>query len=107
MAKTKLPTDDNTVSRPERPTPETTEPLIPPAPQVEPAPVAEKPAPKKEKKVEPAAAPEPDELVLDVLRTFTGYATLYVDRHGGAFSPDTPAAIRGGAMLYRNPFFKS
>jgi len=30
-----------------------------------------------------------------------------VDRHGGAYTPDTPAAIRGDAVLYKNPFFKS
>lgn len=83
MAKIKSSTDENTV------------------------PKAENPAPKKEKKAEPEQLAEPDELALDVLRAFTGYATLYVDRHGGAFTPDTPAAIRAGAVLYRNPFFKS
>lgn len=107
MAKIKSPTDENTVPKAENPAPEATDSAPAPAPRPEPAPAAEKPAPKKEKKAEPDPLAEPDELALDVLRAFTGYATLYVDRHGGAFAPDTPAAIRAGAVLYRNPFFKS
>ena len=100
MAKIKSPTDENTVPKAENPAPEATDSAPAPAPRPE-------PAPKKEKKAEPDPLAEPDELALDVLRAFTGYATLYVDRHGGAFAPDTPAAIRAGAVLYRNPFFKS
>lgn len=107
MAKIKSPTDENTVPKAENPAPETTAPVPATAPQPEPVPAAEKPAPKKEKKAEPEPLAEPDELALDILRAFTGYATLYVDRHGGAFAPDTSAAIRAGAVLYRNPFFKS
>lgn len=107
MAKIKSSTDENTVPKAENPAPETTDSAPAPAPRPEPAPAAEKPAPKKEKKAEPEQLAEPDELALDVLRAFTGYATLYVDRHGGAFAPDTPVAIRAGAVLYRNPFFKS
>ena len=109
MAKIKSPTDENTVPKAENPAPETTAPVPATAPQPEPVPAAEKPAPKKEKKAEPEPEPlaEPDEVALDILRAFTGYATLYVDRHGGAFAPDTSAAIRAGAVLYRNPFFKS
>lgn len=107
MAKIKSSTDENTVPKTENPAPETTDSAPAPAPRPEPAPAAEKPASKKEKKAEPEPLAEPDELALDVLRAFTGYATLYVDRHGGAFAPDTPAAIRAGAVLYRNPFFKS
>ena len=100
MAKIKSPTDENTVPKAENPAPEATDSAPAPAPRPE-------PAPEKEKKAEPDPLAEPDELALDVLRAFTGYATLYVDRHGGAFAPDTPAAIRAGAVLYRNPFFKS
>ncbi len=107
MAKIKSSTDENTVPKAENPAPEAMDSAPAPAPRPEPAPAAEKPAPKKEKKAEPEQLAEPDELALDVLRAFTGYATLYVDRHGGAFAPDTPAAIRAGAALYRNPFFKS
>ncbi len=107
MAKIKSPTDENTVPKAENPAPETTASVPATAPQPEPVPAAEKPAPKKEKKAEPEPLAEPDELALDILRAFTGYTTLYVDRHGGAFAPDTSAAIRAGAVLYRNPFFKS
>lgn len=109
MAKIKSSTDENTAPKAENPAPEAMDsaPAPAPAPRPEPAPAAEKPASKKEKKAEPEQLAEPDELALDVLRAFTGYATLYVDRHGGAFAPDTLAAIRAGAVLYRNPFFKS
>lgn len=99
MAKTKQPTDENTVLQAKTPTSA--------VPVPEPTPEPEAPTPKKVQKPEPTPTPEPDDLVLDVLRSFAGYETLYVDRHGGAFSADTPPAIRAGAVLYRNPFYKS
>lgn len=107
MAKIKSSTDENTVPKAENPAPETTNPVSASTSQPGPVSAAEKPAPKKEKKAVPEPLAEPDELALDILRAFTGYATLYVDRHGGVFAPDTPAAIRASAVLYRNPFFKS
>ena len=42
-----------------------------------------------------------------VLRLNKGYERLYVDTHGGAFTEDTPANIRGNSTLYDNPFYES
>ena len=36
---------------------------------------------------------------------FPAYPSLYIDTHGGTYAPDTAAAIRGKAVLYRNPFY--
>lgn len=60
-----------------------------------------------EKGPEKPSEPQPDSFVLGILQSFPGHASLYVDRHGGAFTPDTPAGIRGDALLYTNPFYKS
>lgn len=60
----------------------------------------EKPAEKNRK-----GSQMPDAHALDLLKKFPGYPSLYIDAHGGTFSPDTPAAIRGKAMLYQNPFY--
>lgn len=100
MAKIKQPTDDTIIPAKDTPAPEAS------AERTTTAVSPEKPAANKEPKTEPVAGPVPDALVSDVLRAFSGYETLYVDRHGGAFSPDTPPSIRTGAVLYRNPFFK-
>ena len=58
----------------------------------------------------PPAKPEaearmPDAFASELLKKFPGYPSLYIDAHGGTFSPDTPAAIRGKAVLYENPFY--
>lgn len=47
----------------------------------------------------------PDAPVLELLKKFPAYPSLYIDAHGGTFSPDTPESIRGGAALYENPFY--
>lgn len=47
----------------------------------------------------------PDAFASELLKKFPGYPSLYIDSHGGTFSPDTPAAIRGKAVLYENPFY--
>lgn len=60
-----------------------------------------------EKRPEKPGEPEPDSFVLGILQSFSTHETLYVDRHGGAFTPDTPVGIRGDAVLYANPFYKS
>ena len=43
--------------------------------------------------------------ILAILKKFPTYETLYIDTHGGTFTPNTPAAIRGKATLYKNPYF--
>lgn len=101
MAKVKQPTYEDTALPPEAPAVEA------PEAAAEPAAPVEKPAAKKDKKTEADPAGEPDTLALGVLRAFPNYPTLYVDRQGGAFPPDTLPAIRAGAVLYRNPFHKS
>ena len=60
-----------------------------------------------EKRAEKPSEPEPDSFVLGVLQSFPTHEALYVDRHGGAFTPDTPVGMRGDAVLYTNPFYKS
>jgi hypothetical protein len=39
------------------------------------------------------------------LEKFPAYPSLYIDRHGGTYTPDTAATVRGGAVLYKNPFY--
>lgn len=60
-----------------------------------------------EKRAEKPGEPEPDSFVLGVLQSFPGHEALYVDRHGGTYTPGTPVGIRGDAVLYANPFYKS
>ena len=60
-----------------------------------------------EKRAEKPGEPEPDSFVLGILQAFPTHEALYVDRHGGAFTPDTPVGIRADAVLYTNPFYKS
>lgn len=60
-----------------------------------------------EKREEKPGEPEPDSFVLGVLQSFPGHKALYVDRHGGTYTPATPVGIRGDAVLYANPFYKS
>ncbi|GAB6119670.1 hypothetical protein [Dysgonomonas termitidis] len=42
----------------------------------------------------------------EVLKKNTKYESLYIDSYGGCFTGDTPANIRGNAILYKNPFYK-
>lgn len=74
-------------------------------PQQEPA-TAPTPAPSTEKGEKKSVAEEPDNYTLDVLKSFPANESLYVDKHGGAFTADTPKLIRGNAVLYKNPFYK-
>ena len=48
---------------------------------------------------------EADPHILAILKKFPAYESLYIDTHGGTFTPNTPAAIRGKATLYKNPYF--
>ena len=81
------------------------------------APAAESPVGADEKKEEKAPkAPETVSAVagvqsatnphtLELLKKFPSYESLYIDTHGGTFAPGTPAAIRGTAVLYKNPYY--
>ena len=48
---------------------------------------------------------EADPHILAILKKFPAYEALYIDTHGGTYTPNTPAAIRGKATLYKNPYF--
>ena len=48
---------------------------------------------------------EADPHILAILKKFPTYESLYIDTHGGTYTPNTPAAIRGKATLYKNPYF--
>ena len=48
----------------------------------------------------------PNNFTLEILKAYSNYETLYVDKLGCAYSSDTPEAIRGSAVLYKNPHFK-
>lgn len=48
---------------------------------------------------------EADPHILAILKKFPTYEALYIDSHGGTYTPNTPAAIRGKATLYKNPYF--
>ena len=63
-------------------------------------------APKTEDKqptIEEKREAEPH--ILAILKKFPTYESLYIDTHGGTYTPNTPAAIRGKAVLYKNPYF--
>lgn len=68
---------------------------------------AEQDKPATTEKASQVTAAEPDEFILGILKSFSTYASLYIDRHGGVYTPDTPHTIRGNAVLYTNPFHKS
>lgn len=42
----------------------------------------------------------------EILKKKPVYESLYIDSNGGCFTENTPANIRGNAILYKNPFHK-
>ena len=62
--------------------------------------------PPNEKRETKQSAQEPDSFILGVLKSFPNHQSLYVDKQGGVFTPDTAERIRGNATLYKNPYFK-
>lgn len=42
-----------------------------------------------------------------LLEVFHNYDELYVDRLGGLYTKDTKPELRGAAILYKNPYYKS
>lgn len=58
--------------------------------------------PKKEQA--PKAATEIPAAVLAILGK---YKELYIDADGSMYTPQTTPAIRGKAILYKNPYYKS
>lgn len=45
--------------------------------------------------------------VIEILKSFNGYEILYVDEQGGMYTANTPKQVRGKAILYKNPYYKS
>lgn len=45
--------------------------------------------------------------VKSVLKCFPDEEELYVSKFGGAFPKDSEPFVRGNAILYKNPFYKS
>lgn len=70
-----------------------------------PQPELQAPVTPEKRETKPMAA-EPDSFTLEVLKSFPTNESLYVDKHGGAYTVDTPESIRGSAVLYKNPFYK-
>lgn len=64
-------------------------------------------APANEKKQEKSVSAEPDSYILEILKSFSQYRALYIDRQGGVFTSNTPKNIRGAAVLYNNPYYNS
>ena len=48
-----------------------------------------------------------DEIRLAILGKFPDYKELYIDADGSMYTPQTAPAIRGKAILYKNPYYKS
>lgn len=63
--------------------------------------------PEAQKTAEPSAPPVPDEHVMQILKVYPNYETLYVDRYGCTYAPDTPPMLRKEAVLYKNPFYET
>lgn len=61
--------------------------------------------PKKEQV--PKAAAEIPAAALAILGKFPDYKELYIDADGSMYTPQTAPAIRGKAILYKNPYYKS
>ena len=55
----------------------------------------------------PKAAAEIPAAVLAILGKFPDYKELYIDADGSMYTPQTAPAIRGKAILYKNPYYKS
>lgn len=62
-------------------------------------------SPKKEQA--PKVAAEIPAAALAILGKFPDYKELYIDADGSMYTPQTAPAIRGKAILYKNPYYKS
>lgn len=59
----------------------------------------------KNEKTESGSANEIPKFAARLLRLFSNYEELYVSDSGSVYTPDTKPAIRGNAILYKNPYF--
>ena len=70
----------------------------------------DKPKTRKKEVIEEATGGENEELpeqALRVLELYPNEKSLYIGKHGGAYSISASQSVRGNAVLYKNPFYKS
>lgn len=58
------------------------------------------------KKNDTAAKTEIPAFAQEILKKFRFYPELYIGPTGGIYTTDTAPAIRGVAVLYKNPYYK-
>lgn len=63
--------------------------------------------PEKEAPAEKPVTSDIPAFVDEILKTKTAYEILYIDSQGSSYVANTPKSIRGSAVLYKNPHFKS
>lgn len=59
------------------------------------------------KKNDTAAKTEIPAFAHEILKKFRFYPELYIGPTGGIYTVDTAPAIRGVAVLYKNPYYES
>lgn len=59
------------------------------------------------KKNDTAAKTEIPAFAQEILKKFRFYPELYIGPTGGIYTVDTAPAIRGVAVLYKNPYYES
>ena len=105
-AKDKGPTQDREPEKPKEPEKDE-KPVQDKEPEKAKEPVQVIETPAQEQKRAATGKTEIPEYVTRILKAFSTYKELYIDIHGGAFAPDSPANVRGNATLYKNPYFKA
>lgn len=70
----------------------------------------EKPKTRKKEVAETAVESEDEDIpeqALRILKLYPKEKSLYIGNHGGVYTLDSPQNVRGNAILYKNPFYKS
>lgn len=80
-------------------------PETPEAPQAPETPKEDAATGKKGRKAAKDAKPEMSATVDHALKLHPDHKQLYVSKHGGTYTVDTPEFIRGNAVLYDNPYY--
>nr|DAP53488.1 MAG TPA: hypothetical protein [Caudoviricetes sp.] len=72
--------------------------------------IKEKPKTRKKEVVETAVESEDEDIpeqALHILGLYPKEKSLYIGNHGGVYTLDSSQSVRGNAILYKNPFYKS
>lgn len=64
-------------------------------------------SPSNEKREKKHDVEKLDSYTDNLLKAFSNYESIYIDRNGGVFAPGTPVTIRKSAKLFTNPYYKS